>query len=55
MITNGDLGIMSHMGHLRKTPEFVKGSWTSIFFLAIVKFHKMSTKVQEMSKLGRFQ
>jgi len=25
------------------------------FFWAIVKFHKMSTNVQEMSKLGRFQ
>jgi len=26
-----------------------------IFFLTIVKFHKMSTNVQEMSELGRFQ
>ena len=25
------------------------------FFLVIVKFHKMSTNVLEMSKLGRFQ
>ena len=25
MDTNGDLGIMSHVGHLRRTPEFVRG------------------------------
>jgi len=55
MDTNEDLGIMSHVVHLRRTPEFVRGSRTRICFLAIVKFHKMSTNVQEMSKFGRFQ
>ena len=34
--------------------EICRGLRTRIF-LAIVKFHKMSTNVQEMSKLERFQ
>jgi len=45
---------MSHVGHLRRTPKFVE-DYGREFFLAIVKFHKMSTNVQEMSKLERFQ
>jgi len=27
MDTNRDLGITSHVGHLRRTPEFVTGKW----------------------------
>jgi len=27
MDTNRDLGIMSHVGHLQRTPEFVRGVW----------------------------
>jgi len=41
MDTNGDLGIMSHVGHLRRTPELSHENRLRIF-LVIVKFHKMS-------------
>jgi len=38
--TNGNLGIMSHVGHLRITPEFVRGLWIlKHFFLVTVKLH----------------
>jgi len=40
MDSNGDLGIMSHVGRLWRTPEFVRGLWPGRdekFFLAIVK------------------
>jgi len=30
--TNGDLGIMSHMGHLRRTPELSQGNRLRYFF-----------------------
>jgi len=36
---------MSHVGHLWRTPEFVRGLWARKVVLA---------NVQEMSKLGRF-
>jgi len=39
MDTNGDLGIMSHVEHLRRTPEFVAGKWTEKSFLVIATFH----------------
>jgi len=29
---NGDLGIMSHLGNLRRKPEFVRGKWMENFF-----------------------
>jgi len=52
MDTNGDLGIMSRAGHLRRTPRFVRGLWIEKgVFLVIVKFHKMSQMSQQMSHL----
>jgi len=33
MDTNADLEIMSHVGHLRRTPEFVRGLWIENFIL----------------------
>jgi len=42
MDTNGDLGIMSHVGYLRRTPELSQENGFRKVFLAIVKFHKIS-------------
>jgi len=33
MDSNEDLEIMSHVGHLRTTPEFVRGLWIEKRFL----------------------
>jgi hypothetical protein len=49
MDTNGDLGIMSQVGHLRRTPELSQESALKKVFSAIVKvglgiFHIMSPK-----------
>jgi len=55
MDTNRDLGIMSHVGHLRRTPEFVTGNGLRIFFLVTVKFHQVSQILHLMSYLWNFQ
>jgi len=56
MDTNGDLGIMSHVGHLQRTLEFVTGKWMeTMFFLGIGKFRKMSRMSRQMSHLWHFQ
>jgi len=34
MDTNEDLGIMSHVGHLQRTPEFVTGRWIEDLFFS---------------------
>jgi hypothetical protein len=52
MDMKGDLAIMSHVGHLRTTLEFVRGLWIEkVFFLVIVNFCKMSQISQQMSHL----
>jgi len=51
MDTNGDLAIMSHVGHLRRTPELVTGKWIEKKNLVIFQFHKMSQMSQQMSHL----
>jgi len=42
MDTNGDLGMMSHVGHVQRTPELSQKNGLRNFFLAIVNLHKMS-------------
>jgi len=51
MDMNGDLEIMSHVGHLWRTPEFVRKMDLDRFPLVIVKFHKMSHMSHQMSHL----
>jgi len=46
MDTNGELGIMSHVGHLRRTLEMSQKNRLRKVFVAIVKFHKMSQMSQ---------
>jgi len=47
MDTNGDLGIMSHVGHLRRTPELSKENVLRKVFSVMFKFHQMCTNVHK--------
>jgi len=51
MDTNGDRRIMSHVGHLLRTPELSQENGLRKVFLVIVKFHKMSQISQQISHL----
>ena len=42
MDTNGDLGIMSHVGHLRRTLVLSHENGLRKVFFVIVGFHKLS-------------
>jgi len=49
MDTNGVSGIMSHVGHLQRTPEL--SQWiVKSFFLVIFKFHKMSQMSHQIDR-----
>jgi len=49
MDTNGNLGIMSHVRHLRRTPTLSQENELRKVLLVIVKFHKMSKTSHQMS------
>jgi len=47
MDTNGDLGMMSHVGHVRRTPELSQENGLNFFFkrsLTSIKCHKCHIK-----------